>query len=84
MSLLSDVGREQTESYLLGAHPITEVLAILAAAAGGEPEINPVGYAVTMPGIAGRTAGEASGVDTGLGQKRLNAVGGRPIDGDLP
>ena len=51
------------------------VLAVFTAAADGETDINPVGYAVTMPG-------EASGVDKGLGQEGLNAVGGRPIGGD--
>ena len=72
---LADVGHERVEPYPLGACPMAEVLAILTAAAGGETDINPVGYAVTM-------AGEAGGVDKGLGQEGLNAVGGRPIAGN--
>ncbi len=51
------------------------VLAVFTAAARGETDINPVGYAVTMPG-------EASGVDQGLGQEGAYAVGGRPIGGN--
>ena len=79
---LPDVGYERIEPYPLGAYPMACVLAIPTAAAGGEADINPVGYAVAMAGIAGRTAGEASGIDEGLGQEGLNAIGGRPIDGD--
>ena len=79
---LPDVGRQRVEPYPFGACPMACVLAVCAAAAGGEADINPVGYGVTMAGIAGRMAGEASEVDKGLGQKRLDTVGGRPVDGD--
>ena len=58
------------------------VLAILTAAARGEADVNPVGGPVTMPGIAGRTAGKTGGIDEGLGQEGVDAVGGRPIGGD--
>ena len=79
---LPGVGYQRVEPYPLRACPMACVLAIFTAASRGEADINPVGGPVTMPGIAGRTAGEASGVDKGLGQEGVDAVGGRPIGGD--
>ena len=68
----------------MGLTPMAFVMAIHTAAARGETHVNPVGGPIAMSGIAGRTAGKAGGIDEGLGQQGLDAVGGHPIGGDLP
>lgn len=69
------VGHEGIEPDPLGACPMAEVMAILTAAPGGEAHVDPVGGPVAMSGKAG-------GIDEGLGQEGLDAVGDCPITDD--
>ena len=64
----------------------------LKAAGGGhdpyalarrEADVDPVGGAVAVPGMAGRTAGESGGVDQGLCRQRAQGLGAGPVGDDL-
>ncbi len=76
MEFFARVGYEGIEEDALGTCAMAFMVAVLAAAAGGETDVDPVGGPIAMSGKAG-------GIDEGLGQQGLDAVGGRPIGGDL-
>ena len=77
MEFFARVGYKGIKEDAFGAYPMAFVMAIHTAAARGEADIDPVGSTVAM-------ASKAGGIDEGLGQQGLDAVGGHPIGGDLP